>query len=200
MGDGLDSETKDTSFGAKTSRPMFAALCLLILANTLVSSHVILADRVPPTHDVLFMSRAAAMLARAVLGEPGMWSGFLDATRDLFYPPLTHFTALPFSVLYPDTFDAAAMSISLYSAILMMAVFAIGQRLRDEATGLLAATLATLSPAALGFSRVYLVDWPLAALVAATLAMALATDRFSSRKFSIALGVLCGCGLLIKQT
>ncbi|MCC6157449.1 MAG: hypothetical protein IT350_05300, partial [Deltaproteobacteria bacterium] len=41
---------------------------------------------------------------------------------------------------------------------------------------------------------------PLAALVAATLAMALATDRFSSRKFSIALGVLCGCGLLIKQT
>lgn len=190
----------DLSGAGATRRPTRAALAFIIAANTAASAVVIALDRVPPTHDVLFMSRAAAMLARAVRGESGMWSGFLDATRDLFYPPLIHFAALLFTLIDPASFGASALSISLFAAVLVLAVFSLTRRIGDESTGLAAAVLAVLAPATLGFSRVYLVDLPLAALVAASLATAFATDRFSSRKFSIVLGVLCGCGLLVKQT
>ncbi len=190
----------DASCAGATSRPARAALGLIIAAQTAAAAIVIAQDRVPPTHDVLYMSRAAAMLARAVRGEAGMWSGFLDATRDLFYPPLLHTAALPFTLIDPASFGAAAMSISLFTAILVLAVFALGRRIGDETTGLVAATLVALAPAVLGFSRVYLVDLPLSAICAASLASLFATDRFSSRRMTLAFGALCGIGLLLKQT
>lgn len=124
-------------------------------------------------------------------------------------PPLVAIATVPFLWLFGPTADAATMVNAASAALLLGSVYAIGRRLFDRPTGLWAAALCWLMPGLWRVRLDYLTDFPLVAVVAAaTAALILWATGYRWRGWSarrsrwagaIALGVLLGAGLLVKQ-
>ena len=83
-------------------------------------------------------------------------------------------------------------------ALLVVSVYSIGAALGDRKTGLLAAFLVSFYPAVFGLSRKYGLDFPLAAMVALSIALLLKSGTFSDVKKSVLLGFVVGAGILVK--
>lgn len=83
-------------------------------------------------------------------------------------------------------------------ALLVVSVYSIGAALGDRKTGLLAAFLVSFYPAVFGLSRKYGLDFPLAAMVAFSIALLLRTRNFNDGKKSVLLGITAGLGILVK--
>ena len=83
-------------------------------------------------------------------------------------------------------------------ALLVVSVYSIGVALGDRKTGLLAAFLVSLYPAVFGLSRKYGLDFPLAAMVALSIALLISTRNFNDGRKSVLLGFVVGAGILIK--
>jgi hypothetical protein len=79
---------------------------------------------------------------------------------------------------------------AVFLSVLLFSVFKIGAILFNQKAGLLAAALLSFSPKIFGYSRVSLVDFPLAAMVALSLWCLLKTDNFKSLLFSLVTGVV----------
>lgn len=174
-------------------------LSLLLLGVLGYQSLLLALDRVPPIHDEQALSRQSQALANAVFRRDEA-PHFAWNAAQAPYPPLLHVTALPVTLWRRHSLTAPRWSLLLYTLILLIAVFALGRRLGDERTGFFAAAFAALMPGLSGFSRIYLVDFPLAALTAACLAALAATREFTRRRPAILLGVLLGLGLLTKPS
>ncbi len=125
---------------------------------------------------------------------------FKALTWSDYYPPLVHVVVVAAYKLFGVATDVAAMTNLLYLAVLLGSVYAIGKRIGDEDTGILAALLVSLFPMVFAFSRYLYLDFALTAMVAANLALLLATDRFRQRRFSWLYGLSFGLGMLTKWT
>ncbi|MDD5543193.1 MAG: glycosyltransferase family 39 protein [Acidobacteriia bacterium] len=116
-----------------------------------------------------------------------------------FYPPL--FPALMglfFLIFHPSIYVGPAANL-VPLAILMWSTFKIGQKLFSDKVGLVAAFLAATYPLMAWLPREALLDFSLAAVVAAAAWMYLESENFSNRKFSILFGVVAALGFLTKH-
>jgi len=73
--------------------------------------------------------------------------------------------------------------------ILLVSVYQIGSIFYDRKTGLLAIVLLSFSPIIFGYSRMFLLDLPLAAMISLCLLLLLKTRNFDSLFFSIFTGI-----------
>ena len=131
--------------------------------------------------------------------DPGsIYSAYDKIYEDDFKPPLFFVTGSPFFLF---TFDKniAAMSNLIYMAILLFSTYGIGKKLYGYKTGLLSAFLVSMFPTVFALSRIFLVDFALASMVALTFYLFI-LNRFQSLKFSLLTGVVIGLGSLVKQS
>lgn len=184
------------SWPAVRERLPFILLLIVVLGYQAL---LLAQDRVPPIYDEQALYRQSQALAGVVAGRTGQ-PPFAWRADQTAYPPLVHFTALPFMLWRSSSLVTPRWSLLLYSIILFIAVFELGRRCGGPRVGLLAAALAAVTPGLSGFSRVYLVDYPLAALTAAGLAALAATREFTRRGPTLLLGVLLGMGMLTKPS
>jgi hypothetical protein len=170
------------------------ALFALLCAVTAVWVSV---DRRPPEWDHAIHLERAVECYR-ILSGPGhhRLHDILDVSS--FYPPVVPCAAglLYFaSPITPLTTQAVMLG---FLALGMAAVFALGRRLFDLETGLLAAFFFATAPFVV-FSLInFQLDLPLAAMVAVTLYVLVQTEDFSRPGWSAALGVVLGLGMLTK--
>lgn len=129
-------------------------------------------------------------------GLPALAHSWLHLVQDrgpLF--PLT--TLAPFLVFGPSL-QTAYLTNAPYLAVLLASVFKTAQWLGGRRAGLLAAFMAATTPALINYSRDYLLDFPMAALISAAIYTLLRSDLFRIRGYSLAFGSWSGLALLAK--
>lgn len=125
---------------------------------------------------------------------------FSALTLSDYYPPLVHMTVAGFYQVFGVSMDVAAMANSLYLALLLLAVYGIGERLGGPWVGLLSAFIVSLLPMIFAMSRYLYLDFALTAMVAANICLLLRSDRFQRRGYALLYGLSLGLGLLVKWT
>lgn len=112
-------------------------------------------------------------------------------------PPLFFITASPFLLFGVDK-NNVIMSNLIYFAILLFATYGIGKKLYNYKVGILSAFLVSMFPGVFALSRVLIIDFALAAVVALTFYL-FTLNKFNSLKFSLLTGIVVGLGALTKQ-
>ena len=141
------------------------------------------------TYDGILEHVDIVSLFQAVTFNDGKWS---------YYPPLFHFSALPWQRLFGVSEDVAAMTNVIYMAILLLSVYGIGARMFGKHVGLLASCLVSLFPMSFSMARYYYLDYALTAAVALSAFLLLLADGFENRKYSLLFGLGLGLGMLVK--
>lgn len=117
---------------------------------------------------------------------------------DTVRPPLVPALAAVTYLLLGRSADAALVVNLLAFVLLMLAVYGLGARLASPWSGLLAAFLVSTYPGIFSLSRLFLLDFVGAALVAVFLYLLVRTEVFSLKGPSVALGVVIGLGSLCR--
>jgi hypothetical protein len=171
--------------------------CLLLFCS-LQNIAAIQQDNIPPTVDGVGYYLFTLETYRKVM------SGSLEGLKDYIYhsdirPPLVQvFIAALFLLTKAPSLLVARLGMLFFLWILLLSTYAIGAKLKDTTTGLVAAVLLACYPQVIGFSRIYWMDLPTAAMVSLCLFVLLTTDYFRRSGRCILWGVTLGVGMLTK--
>jgi 4-amino-4-deoxy-L-arabinose transferase-like glycosyltransferase len=119
---------------------------------------------------------------------------FLFPYRGTLFPLST----LASFVAFGPSFAAAYVTNALYLLVMLVSVYKTGQWLGGWRVGLLGAFICATIPALINYSRDYLLDFPMAALITAALYTLLRSDLFQERWYGLGFGVWVGLALLAK--
>jgi hypothetical protein len=112
-------------------------------------------------------------------------------------------TLLPLSTLASflalgPSLAAAYWTNALYLGVMLASIYKTAAWLGGWRAGLLAAFIGATMPALINYSRDYLLDFPMAALIAAAIYTLLRSDLFRERWYSLGFGAWTGLALLAK--
>jgi len=114
------------------------------------------------------------------------------------YPPFVHIViATAYRVLHPGPHVAILANIPA-TVLLLWGVYEMGLAFAGATAAVWACILTTLIPFLIWMSRETLLDYWLAAWVAAALALLVKTSAFESRRYSVLLGLTYALGMLTK--
>lgn len=120
------------------------------------------------------------------------------------YPPLTYIVTAPFLAIFGRGTAQALLVNVLFTAILMGAVYGLGKRLHSAEVGVWAAGLCIVLPRLYDTRTIYLIDYPLMALVALSFyCLTVWRDTKIQRDqwlWILGFGVAFGLAMLTKQT
>ena len=126
------------------------------------------------------------------------------------FEPLTAYTGYaPFAELVgsvgrwvggPHVASAVLAQNVVFVSLLALGCYQTGRLLRGSAAGLLAVVFALGAPMIVGEFHEFFLDPPEAAMVAVTVGLLLASNRFEDNRYSALAGLTAGLGMLTKQT
>ena len=175
-------------------------LALLIAVQIGVNALWLTANDVTVGMDRMFHQVTSLAYDHILRQGVSLHSLFTALTWSDYYPPLVHLTVAGFYQLFGVSMDVAAMANSLFLALLLLAVYGIGERLAGPWVGLLSAFIVSLLPMIFAMSRYLYLDFALTAMVAANICLLLRSDRFQRRGYALLYGLSLGLGLLVKWT
>ncbi len=114
------------------------------------------------------------------------------------HPKLFFYTAAPFFLLRIDK-NVVVMANFIYFAILLFATYGFAKRLYNSEVGILAAFILSMFPTVFSFSRVFMLDFPVMALVALTFYL-FTLNRFDNFVFVFLAGITFASGSLLKES
>jgi hypothetical protein len=121
--------------------------------------------------------------------------------RGFFYPPLVRWIGAVPAALGLTVEDWGTIAINLiFVPMLASGCYLVGRLTYGRLAGMLAAIFALGAPMVLNLFHVFLIDAPLAGVIAITVWALLASDRFRDRRMSVLAGALAGVGLMVKTT
>jgi 4-amino-4-deoxy-L-arabinose transferase-like glycosyltransferase len=106
--------------------------------------------------------------------------------------------AIPFFSVFGVSHDIAILANQAFFLILIFSTFGLGKILFDRKTGLLAAFLITFYPGVVGFSRVYMLEFPILAISTACVYLLIKSEGFKNFKYSLYFGFAFALGELIR--
>lgn len=165
-------------------------LAALALAHILQNLYFISLDQVAPFTDEYALRATEAHLR--------LTEGGLPAYPRFPFPPLVFLVTHLFFSLFGISLEVARSSQQLFTVILVPAVFYIGYRVAGRTAGFVAAVVTVCSPLVINVSRGYFLDYAQTSLTALAFALLLASNRYSRRGLSIALGIAVGLAMLAK--
>lgn len=164
-------------------------------------------DNTPPSWDPsVHLTHALhywAYLTRLPL--PEAYAGL--ALTSLYYPPLVHTAGavayMAYGVIQPaihglTTADVPVLVNLAFMGLLLYGTYSLAARNYGEQAGMLAALLVACYPILAGQSRLYLLDYPLAACTVAAMALLAASRNLTHPLWVWPLGVMSGAALLCK--
>ncbi|HJQ97334.1 MAG TPA: hypothetical protein VJ826_03415 [Candidatus Polarisedimenticolaceae bacterium] len=138
--------------------------------------------------------RVAEILERGALHEIPAW-------RDGVYAVAAYLPAALAHLVFGRSYDVATAAMTLFwTPVLLLSVFSLARRLHgnDDLAGGLAAAWIAASPMVIDFAKDFLLDLPIAALVALALALLVRSGFLADRGGAIAFGAALGSLLLTK--
>lgn len=170
-----------------------------VVAVALITANIIwiALDASPPLWDMAGHSSRAAQTAellrgfhvKSVLTTPGA------------YPPATYVVTAKAFILFGMKADVPQYSLLFFLTLYCLSMYGIGLRVFQRSAPAFAAMLLSLFyPLLAHFTRIYDLDFPLTAWTVGSIAVLLASERFSKRGWSIMFGICVGIGMLTKWT
>jgi len=176
--------------------------------------------RFPELPDLAFMgfltAAIVALLLYAHVDPQSPWydlgGHFVDGVRLLhtplnsrmfaetpLYPFFVSVVALPFNLLGDSDYQITMPGVeAVFTCVLLTSTYGCGRRLFGGWAGLLAAALLAAYPAVVGQSHIYMLDVPLAAMVALSYWLLLLSDGLRRQGYALGLGIAMGLGMLTK--
>ncbi len=181
----------------RTPEAGVALLCLTFIAITV---WWLIADQRAPDGDA---TRHLGMVfdyrEHLLDGRELHWFRF-EPEGGAIYPPLVHLVGM-LGTIGGLSVDGPVLAINLVMVPALAAgCYGVARVAFDRRAGLLAAVFALATPVVIGQLHLFMVDLPLAAMVAVSAWALLASDRFSDRRLAALAGVLVGLGMLTKQS
>jgi 4-amino-4-deoxy-L-arabinose transferase-like glycosyltransferase len=119
---------------------------------------------------------------------------FLIQSRGTLFPLST----LASFFVFGPSFDAAYLTNALYLGVMLISVFKTAELIGGWRAGFLGALICATTPALINYSRDYLLDFPMAAVITAAIYTLLRSDLFQERWYCLAFGGWSGLALLVK--
>jgi hypothetical protein len=175
------------------------ALALILATAFLINLWFVAHDNRPPPWDyATYLTSSLRLYDAARLGSLNELSATLG---NPYRPPLVPLAALPFYALFGTSYAAAMLVNLVFIAILVLSTYGLAmEMLHSSWPALAAAGVVCTLPGVIAYTRVYGLDLPTTAFVAAGLYLTAASQGFKIRSTSIALGVVVGLGMLTKWT
>jgi len=175
------------------------ALAALLLGLAAVMVVWLSIDRRPPEWDhANHLERALA--CHRSLTEPGRNSLAEIIAESSFYPPIVTCAAGLLYFVFPVVPLTAQAVMWAFLVLGTLAVAGLGRRLLDPDASALAALLFATAPFVVFSLLNFQLDLPLAAMVALALYTLVRTEALALRRWSLALGLVMGLGMLTKPT
>ena len=121
------------------------------------------------------------------------------SAQNAYRPPLVRFLICPFYSFFPKNifFTTLLMSI-IFWYVLLFAVFNLGKLIKNEKVGLCACFIIGTCPFVFTLSRIYLLDFPLIAMVALSLYLLLLAFQTGRIRHFVILGIVLALSSLTK--
>jgi 4-amino-4-deoxy-L-arabinose transferase-like glycosyltransferase len=116
------------------------------------------------------------------------------------YPPFFYLISIPFNLILGNSPAALVQTNLIFMAVLIFSVYKIGQTLFNKKIGFLATFLVCVFPMVFGTSRMFLLDFPVTAMVSLSIYFLIKSNYFHNIKYSIFFAVSLWFGLLTKET
>jgi hypothetical protein len=126
------------------------------------------------------------------------WKQFLYVSW--YYPPFVSYVSVPFYMLLGESEFTGLLVMGSFLLILVTSVYGIALRIFDQDVAIISAFLVSMCPIVIDFSRDFMLDLPLASMVALSMFLILASNEFTNTRVSILLGISLGCGFLTRWT
>jgi 4-amino-4-deoxy-L-arabinose transferase-like glycosyltransferase len=153
-------------------------------------------DRVPDFDNGRHLLRAFEFRDLIADGRP--WS---PIAIEGDYPPLVHLIGALGSLIGGINVSAPTLAANLvFVPLLAAGLYGAGRAAFGPRAGALAVAFGLATPMVIAQFHVFLVDAPLTALVAVTVWLVLASDRFADRRYALLAGLAVTAGMLTKQT
>jgi hypothetical protein len=117
---------------------------------------------------------------------------------EIQYPGLVYLITVLQKLFFGTYYKLPFILNSFYLIVLIFSTYAIGSLCVNASVGCLAAFILSTSPQIAGIARYYGLDYPLMALVAASVLVLLKTNYFQNVGYIILLALLCVSGTLMK--
>ncbi len=139
--------------------------------------------------------------------DPNWWEQLWLLSSKI--PPGTYILTTPFLEIFGTNADAATLTLSVFSALLLVSVYGLGTQLFNPQVGLLAAAFCQVLPGLYRYRTEFVLDYPVSAIVtfgflSLTLWKQSACDvrqpRLQRWLWALVVGFALGIGLMIKQT
>lgn len=112
--------------------------------------------------------------------------------------PLFPLTTFPFYLIWGLSKNSAYLTNSIYMFIMLLSTYLIGARLFLPKVGILAVFMLSTFTIFIEHSRIYMLDFPMAAMFTWSLFCLIKTESFQDRKWSILFGISMGLTFLTK--
>jgi hypothetical protein len=126
------------------------------------------------------------------------WKQFLYVSW--YYPPFVSYVSIPFYKLFGESEFTGSLVMSFFLLLLVASVYGIALRLFDQHVAIISAFLVSMCPIVIDFSRDFMLDLPLASMVALSMFLLYASREFKNTFVSTLFGISLGCGILTKWT
>lgn len=117
-----------------------------------------------------------------------------------YYPPFVDYFSVPFYKIFGESKGTSFFVMSIFLLVLVISVYAITLRLYNKTTAILSAFIVSMCPIVIYFSRDFMLDIPLAAMVSLSIYWLLISYEFRSTRNSILFGISSGLGVLTRWT
>ncbi len=127
------------------------------------------------------------------------FSGDMEVLDGAPYPPLLYFTTQPLFKCFGVSKTVAVSTNIIFIILLVVSTFWIAMKLAPgTGYGLLAAGIVMVFPGTIALSRIYYQDFANIAMTSTAMAFLLASRGFTSRKWTLAFGLVSGLGMLTR--
>ncbi|MFH1799475.1 MAG: glycosyltransferase family 39 protein [Candidatus Omnitrophota bacterium] len=106
--------------------------------------------------------------------------------------------AIPFFSVFGVSHDVAILANQAFFLILLLSIFGLGKILWGRTTGLLAAFIISFYLGVVGFSRVYMLEFPILAISTACVYLLIKSEGFKNFKYSLCFGFVLAMGELLR--
>jgi 4-amino-4-deoxy-L-arabinose transferase-like glycosyltransferase len=178
----------------------FLILFIIVVALSSISQRWIRQnfETIPPPWDQSLYLYMAYKFWHALMdgGLPALTKSVFSLIQNR--APLVPLTTLPFFMISGFSLQTAYLTNALYLFVLLGSVFQLGCWLRGWRAGLISAFVCATLPALINYSRDYLLDFPMAAVISVALYTLLRSQLFKDRRYSFAFGISSGLAVLAK--
>ena len=184
------------SLGRRRNIVLLCILCVFLLLNNILWFYA----GASPQHWDSAVHLFESLNAHRIGGDPStpLFRQILNVSW--YYPPLVSYASIPFYSVFGESEFSGLLIMTFFLLVFAGSVYGIGASLYTPRAGLIAAAAISSFPVVIDFSRSFMLDLPLASLVALSVYLLLRTESFSKFVPSLLLGVSLGAGMLTKWT